>query len=822
MRSFDLRQWIGFSAAGGDPSRPALIDRVAVHSAQIEPATLFVALEGVRQDGHSFVPTAIASGARFCCVRKEFPVGPVDETKLLRVIDPLKALQEIAQCYRLTLKTRVVAITGSFGKTLTKDLLAALLRRQQQVGCSPESFNSQLGVCLSLLDVEPHHEIALIEAGISRRGEMGRLAAIIAPDHAILTSLGPAHLASLGSLEAIIEEKCQLLQSVSPHGWVLTPENLPLAIRESLRARLVQAQEKPWVAQQPNKPLHYSVVFPQGRQFSFRIARGFPQLHRVLELAIRAAYLLGTDPESIREGLQHYSPELMRTEVWTSPLGVTFVNDCYGADPLSLQHSLGFLASRGSRNLLLFGGLAATQPVLHRTISRAINGCSSLHQVALIGDSLANAVGEELSKPYSCHPDPATALRQLRTTLCPGQTVLIKGAARQGLDKLRHHFAEGIGETRLEVHMDALRHNVAALSHSHPDTAMIGMVKADGYGTGAHTVGRFLTRCGVTLLGVAHLCEAISLRLAGIEEPIFVFSAAPHEAAQIVQWNLEVGVSDLNQIEQLAREAAAHDHLVRVHLHLDTGMTRFGCREAQVRQLAHAIKSSSHLEPYGFFSHLSGATDPTQDATSTAQIALFTRLCRELEAEGYLFPLRHLANTAGACRFAIPPQNGMRIGIGLFGLQEGTGSQLKIPLQPALTLTSRLIAIHNCQPGDRVSYGGKYCVQAAGARIGVVPMGYFDGLRRTFGGNGAVLIRGKRAPLIGEICMDFCMVDLSGIPSAQVDDGVLFFGEDEMGFNQDAIDFARSGGLSVYELIAGLGPRVQRLYFYDGESRDFL
>lgn len=824
MKRFDLRAWPGFGRAGGPTDRHAWVQQVTTHSNAVSPQSLFVALKGSRTDGHQFVPEAIARGASWLLVRSDYSLVVPDHVVLLKVDDPLVALQEIATTYRASCVAKVVAITGSFGKTLTKDLLAKLLKPQFRVMRSPESFNSQLGVALSLLEIGQEDEIAIIEAGISRRGEMDRLATMIAPDHALLTTIGPAHLESIGGLEEIKKEKEGLLKAVPARGWVMGPSDCCCSCAAPYFPSERSNDGLPEVMRLAVSSFDYRLKFPDGATFDVKLTRGFPHLTTLLNQAVRAAFLLGARPDVIATSLQEYCPEPMRTEVWTSPLGVTFINDCYCADPLSVQRSLRMLKhSEHHKHLFVFGGLSSPRIGAYQAVYQSLQQCHSLDEVLLVEDAVREIPAVQEERRLVRYDSRSAALRRLRTLQRPGQTILIKGPSRQHLDSLRDELAEGIGETRLEVHMDAIRHNLMALRQSlSKETVFIPMVKADGYGIGAVALARFLLSCGIGMLGVAHVSEAIQLRLAGISSALFVFAANPHEVPQIVQWDLEVGVGDLEMVQRLHSEASANGRTVRVHLHVDTGMTRFGCRPQEAHSLVHAIRHSSPLVLNGCFSHLASAQDPRKDRETRKQIVQFTDLLRDLERTSGRVALKHIANSAGTLRFDIPDCNAVRIGLALFGLPTFPDSRLTVPLRPSLTLTSRLMAIHTCHRGDRVSYGGAFRIQRDGARVGVLPIGYFDGLRRSFSGKGSVIVRGQSVPIIGDICMDFCMVDLSEVPDARVNDSVLLFGQEESGVIQEASAFAAMGSLSTYELISGLGPRVQRLYVYDGESRDFL
>jgi alanine racemase/UDP-N-acetylmuramoyl-tripeptide--D-alanyl-D-alanine ligase len=314
----------------------------------------------------------------------------------------------------------------------------------------------------------------------------------------------------------------------------------------------------------------------------------------------------------------------------------------------------------------------------------------------------------------------------------------------------------------------------------------------------------------------------VRLRLAGVEEELLVLYSTPYEVESVVRWDLQPALQDLEQIKRLNSEALRQEKRLRVHLHLDTGMSRLGCRPNEVLALAQAIESASHLELYGLMTHLACAEDPEQDAFTQQQLDRFSQTLALLRCAGINPPWRHAANTAGAVRFETPDCTMMRPGLGLLGLCASPPIARSIELRNALSLVSRIAAIQTVHKGETVSYGGTYRVKRPLERIGVIPLGYFDGIHRRYSNRGSLLIHGKPAPIVGAVCMDFLMVDITDIPDAQVHDKVLVFGQDEMGHTLSPEAFATRGEGSVYELITCLGPRIQRVFVYDDRSRRLL
>ncbi|MBS0622620.1 MAG: alanine racemase [Verrucomicrobia bacterium] len=717
----------------------------------------------------------------------------------LRVERTLQALQELAAAYRRLLPTTIVAITGCYGKTLTKDLLEVLLRQRKRTYASSGSLNSQLGVALSLLEISHLDEIALIEAGVSQVGDMSKLAHMIAPDYALLTTIEGAHLHTMGSLTQTLEEKKLLLQAVPSSGWVIAPQRLSL---KNLPSRQIF-----WDTPSPHLPHAdfkeplFQLTFPEGKTFDLPLKQPVPRQKELLCRALKAAFLLGVESDALIEGLKSYLPQTLYTEMWTSPFGMTFLNDSYCSDPLSIERAFRlFNKAAEGRRLFVFDGFRQEPS---RGMRRHLVAALKQHQidhVLLIDQARSLAKDLQETKITLC-ADAKEAWNALRQEPQKKATVLLKGARKKGLDQLREEFAEGLSDSRLCLHLDKVEANLNAFRHHlGPQVKICAMVKANGYGTDAIAMAKCLADAGVHLLGVAHLHEAIALRLAGITTDILCLYTAPYEVSQAIEWQVQVAVYDLSLIELLSAEAKRRGRIVPIHLHVDTGMSRLGCRPKETASLALAIERSSSLRLEGVMTHFACADDPAKDAVTRKQFDLFCRL--NIQA-----PLIHAANSAAATRFHLPGCNMVRLGLGLLGLGPCSPT---LCLQPAVELSSRIATIQYCQAGETVSYGGTYTVKRAVERIGVIPLGYADGISRAYSNRGQVKVCGQWAPIVGNVCMDFFMCDLTSIPQAQEHTPVLLFGEEP-----NAEEFAQVGGLTPYELLTRLGSRIQRVFRYE-------
>lgn len=831
MEPFDLRLWPLYAAAGGDLSQPAVIDQVCIDSRRIaSPQSLFVALQG-QLDGHDFLSNATQQGARFAIVAKQRAMTNPDPKRLtlLHVDSPLAAFQSLAKSYRLWLgsNVRVIAIAGSTGKTMLKDLLQPMIEQTWNTVASPESFNSQIGVALSLMTIKRQHQVALIEAAISKNGEMQILADMIAPDATVVTHIGKKHLSTLGSLDNTAAEFAKLLQFPSQQLWKLIPDSPYLSpfVSNSFDnfylwnrscAQLPHAQ---LLTVEHSLIMPYRLNFPTGQYFTDKITSGFSYCLDLINMAVKAAWLLDVPFDNICNVLRNYTPEPSRTEIWKSPLGSTFINDTYCGDPQSLARSLNFFdyTSEG-RKIFVFDGM------------RGNNHSSSAYK--RIGQALHNAAVDLL---VTTEPLPDTVLQECQSNtevvtcahyqealsylaeeIRPNDTVLIKGAKKHSLHSLMEAFNDSITHNQCFINLEAIKSNIDQLRNKlSRSTHLMVIVKALAYGTDDVRIAKFLATCGIDILGVSYVDEGIALKRAGIQQAIFVINAALYEAAKVVKWQLDVGVSDADMIEALAQEAHKQNKSINVHLHVDTGMCRLGCRPENALTLARKIVSSTGLKLTGIMTHFACSEQPHQDSFTLQQTKLFDAAIAELAAAGIHPHWRHAANSAAALRFDFPQYNMARIGLATYGFGSyHPRAQECLQLQPALALMSRIVAINLCQAGETVSYGRSYTVERDQARIAVLPIGYFDGLHRAYR-KAEVLIRGHKAPIVGNICMDFTMVDITDIPSATIGDPVLIFGEDEHGCYVAPEEFAHQGASIVHELMTCLGPRIQRIFIHE-------
>jgi alanine racemase len=571
------------------------------------------------------------------------------------------------------------------------------------------------------------------------------------------------------------------------------------------------------------------VRFPSGSVRRLRVRTRSAEIVEDVLLAVGAAHLLGVPEERIAESLRDYVPPPTRLEVWRSPSGIVLVNDLVSADPISVRAALrttSELAAGGGRKVFVFGGMRELGPgaAAEYAAIGALAGEYRFDALLLIdreggGGDLAATRDAYLA----AHPGGQAAVladveavrRRLRALLAPGDTLLLKGPRHSGIAAAAVDLMEAMAPNRLLVDLGAVAGNIASYQRvCGPGTRILAMVKALAYGSELVRLSSWLSEAGIDHLGVSTADEAVELRRAGIQLPILVTLPTPEEAAKLARFELLPAVYSFALVEPLAaaaRAALPPGRRLAVHLKVDTGMHRVGVAPGEALPLARAVSATGALRVTGLMTHLASAEDPAADGDTRRQLALFDQARGELAAAGFGGLLCHAAATAAAARFPEARYDMVRLGLGLFGLYPSAAVASAIPLQLAVTLLSRIAEVRILARGDRVGYGGTHTVTAERLRVGVLPLGYHDGIPWSLSNRGAVLVDGRPAPILGRISMDSMIVDLSAAPDAAAGSEALLFGVDH-GAVLRPEEVAAQAGTIPYELLARLGPRVQRVY----------
>ena len=786
--------------------------------------SLFFALRTNRNDGHRYITDLYKRGLRNFVVSDEaldFRLYP--EANFIWVKDALAALQTLASFHRSKFNCPVVAITGSNGKTIVKEWLWQVLRSDIAITRSPRSFNSQIGVPLSLWQMDETSELILIEAGISLPGEMQRLERMIKPTYGVLTNVLASHQENFESMEEKALEKIRLFEGCKKiiyckdqelshqilssqykenqlFGWSFTDSSASLFIQKAPESGLKTLISYTFENQKRSFILGYS------DEASIENA-----MHCLAVLLLRG---LPTPLISVRMGA--LEPVAMRLEVKEGKNGCIVINDSYNADVNALELALDFQARRTSS---LPGGIPMKRTLILSDILQSGRKAEELYQ------AVANmvqrkdidrfiGVGYELSAHAPLFPANSQFFLQTDRLLHSGlleqlrnESVLIKGSRSFAFEEISDRLSLKVHETVLEVNLDALVHNVNYFrSKLKTETQIICMVKAAGYGSGALEIAKTLQSHAVDMVAVAVADEGVELRHGGIHIPILVMNPEFGSFATIFEHKLEPEIYSFKLLEAFIKEAEREGvSNYPIHIKLDTGMHRLGFEPCEIDELLTRLQGQKSLRVRSVFSHLVGSDEAHFDAFTNQQFDLFERMSSRLLAA---FPhriLRHILNSSGIERFSRYQFDMVRLGIGMYGISALQSTNLR----NVSTLRTMILQIKTLKAGESVGYSRKGLLHRD-SRIATLPIGYADGVDRHLGnGVGEVLINGMRAAFIGNICMDACMVDVTDLEASEGDSVVLF------GDGISLTEVAHKLGTIPYEVLTSISNRVKRVYFQE-------
>ena len=747
---------------------------------------LFVAMKGTNHDSHAFIGEMVRRDVKaFLAERKtQLPAG----CGCVVVPSAIAALQQLAAHHRTRFKGRVVGITGSNGKTVVKEWIAQQIPAGVKYFRSPKSYNSQLGVALSLLMIEGDEELALIEAGISCPGEMVRLERMIRPDTVIFTSIGEAHQENFTSLEEKSAEKLVLAKgarTIIYHGGSSLLERM---IRTLYGGRQLQdAAEYPLPEQLPAGVLESGAGRVDAQLVgAFCRVMGFP------------------DPDFGR-----IRPVAMRLELKEGINGSLLIDDAYNSDINSLSIALDYLhnMAAGRPMTLILSDIEQSgveDGVLYGEVARLV-AAAGVSRLIGVGDRIRNA-GANFACDSAFYRTTDELLRNLRRDDVAGRVVLIKGSRDSHFERVSHALERKSHTTVLEVDLDAMIHNLNYFrARLRPGVRLVAMVKAASYGAGDFEVAQMLQHQGVNYLAVAFADEGVLLRERGIRMPIVVLNADEGSFDLMVAHRLEPEIYNFRSLAFFSKAVErVGEESYPIHIKLDTGMHRLGFERADIEPLIDTLRETPEVYVRTVFTHLAGSDEARHDDFTRSQIALFRELSDRIAAA---FPelhiLRHIDNSAGIERFPEAQFDMVRLGIGLYGI----GFVHQENLLPVSTLRSRIVQIKEIPVGDTVGYGRHGVAKDRPVRTATVPIGYADGLNRRLScGRWSFIVNGRKAPIFGNICMDTCMIDITGI-DAREGDTVTIFGD-----GATVIEMAEALGTIPYEIMTSVSTRVKRVY----------
>ena len=767
--------------------------------------SLFFALKGDSNDGHNYIDDLYTKGVRsFVVDHIPDDSGSMPEASWILTGDTLKALQTVGSMGRKNAK-RVVAITGSRGKTTLKEWLFQMLSPFYNVSRSPRSYNSQIGVPLSLWNIRPGSDVAIIEAGISRSGEMAALAECIQPDTVVITNIFDDHDDGFSSRRDKVEEKVSLVDCGSVKNIVFCADNpeLSAAIRNHCRGKVLY----PWHLRDIPEDIFLSDEFLKIPARTYELEN--------LGNAIMIAASLGMEPGEIAKSTPSLHRIGTRMNVSEGVNNCMVIFDSYTSDQSSLVPALDFMNRRAA---VCSEKTVVLSDLLHEadSLDKAFQDMSEMLKLA--GVSRLIGVGKLIKKGKKHFVSAVGKVEfydstdELLSLIGPSdfknETILIKGAPEFGFERVVRMLEARTHETVLEVNLDAVVKNYNYFRSKLPaGTGIVAMVKASGYGAGSYEIARTLQDAGASYLAVAVLDEGIELRNRGISMPIMVMNPKVLNYRELFFNHLEPEIYSMSMLRDVVREAekyGAKDY--PVHIKLDTGMHRMGFVEDELPEVMSVLGATDSVRIASAFSHLATADCLDMDDYTRLQLERFDRFTNYMLANSKCPFLRHVLNSAGILRFPEYHYDMARLGIGLYGVNT-LPTEVEEPLAVVSTLRTVIIAIREWKKGESIGYARR-SVLDRDSRIATIPIGYADGMNRHFGrGNITVKVNGQDAPTIGNICMDACMIDVTGIDCNE-GDAVEIFGPsasvDRLAALLDTIP---------YEILTSVSPRVKRIYF---------
>lgn len=802
-------------------SKNLWIDQISIDSRQIyNPSkTLFVALQGAKAKGESFIPALVELGIEVYLVPIE-AVEKLAETfekkSFIGVPDTRKALQQIAKFTREQFKAPVVGITGSNGKTIVKEWLAQILSQSFAVAKSPKSYNSQVGVPLSIFGIKAVHQVAILEAGISHLGEMDALAKMIQPNLGIFTNIGTAHQEGFSDLKSKLTEKLALFQSAD---LIIYCEDQEL-VKQQMEKIFPSERTIAW-SDLPGATFTRSLKLGIGNSRMILIKQDlstytfnlpFSDVASVENIThvIIAALTLGQDPALIQLGISHLKPVDMRLTLKPGINDSLIIDDTYTNDLAGLKVALDFMQQqrpKRKRVIILSDMLQQGDPEsLYQEVLALIDRYQ-FDEIYGVGNEI-KLLGKGLGAKFNFFDSTEGLLSELDPNSFANDLILITGARAFGFERIVNRLQQRIHGTSLEINLNALTHNFNFYKRKlNPSTKVMVMVKAFAYGGGAAEIANHLQTLGADYLAVAFTDEGVSLRKEGIHLPIMVLNPAEESFSLCQEFNLEPVVFSLTFFQNLATWCEIQNAWLKIHLDLDTGMHRLGFESKDLPELAELIRSYPKLEIASMYTHLVGADELIHQDFSLRQFEIFNLMKEQILEVLTYTPLCHTLNSAGIIAFPEFQFDMVRLGIGLYGV-EVTG-RFGTALQSISILKTTISQVKTLAAGETVGYSRKGSLPNGG-KIATLSIGYADGYDRRFSnGKGYVLIQGKKAPVIGNVCMDMVMVDITEI-EAQAGDEAIIYGPDI-----PLKDLADRIGTIPYELLTNISTRVKRVYYLD-------
>jgi alanine racemase len=789
-------------------------------------SSVFIAIKGDRNDGHAYIQDVYDAGVRNFIVEKQFVETYNYEThnytsllnaNIIVVPNTLDAMQQLAAHHRLQYQIPVIGITGSNGKTIVKEWLYQILKDKHHIARNPKSYNSQVGVPLSIWQINKHHQLGIFEAGISQPNEMQKLANIIKPDIGIFTMIGNAHDKGFLDQSKKIKEKLNLFNEVK---IIIYGEEQELLNNELLlfKKKNTHIKTTSWSRKNKSADIYFTCQTVGLKTKLFYAKTGtsveipFADEASIWNACTCLAYLISSETtfdENIIKAFSELQSVEMRLQLKEAQNNCVVINDGYNSDLNSLGIALDFMQqqSAGITKTLILSDILETG----RNPDELYNDVAKLLEQKNISKLIG--IGEELLKHAALfkqtkffYPSTNDFLKAVHSIDFNHEIILLKGARKFEFEKISKLLEKRIHETVFEINLNALVNNLNVYrALLKPKVKLMAMVKAFSYGTGSYEIAKVLEFNRVDYLTVAYADEGVTLRKAGIKAPIMVMNPEVSSFDTIIKHNLEPEIYNFSILNELLK--ASNEESIGIHIELDSGMKRLGFDEEQLEELLNILWQRPNLYVKSIFTHLAASEANEHDEFTKNQMATFERMANKM-SRTFPYPiLKHCLNSGGIVRFPDAQFDMVRLGIGLYGIDPA--EEVQKQLHQIGTLKTVISQIRNISKDESIGYGRKGRVDRA-SRIAITAIGYADGLNRKLSnGNGYMLVNGKPAPIVGNICMDMTMIDVTDIECKEGDEVIIF------GAELNISDVAKKVGTIPYEILTSISQRVKRVYFYE-------
>jgi len=799
-----------------------IIENIIIDSRTVisDKKTLFIALKSERNNGHNYIKELYNKGIiNFIISEYHESFNKYKKANFIITENSLNALQELAKYYRNNYNNEIISITGSNGKTVTKEWLYQLLQCKYNIVRSPKSYNSQIGVALSLMLLENKYDLAIIEAGISKPGEMGKLQKLIEPHIGVFTNIGNSHQKNFSSIKQKITEKLELFKNCDK--IIYCSENK--LINKLIKSKFTDNEKLFTWSTNNSSDLQVIKTIKSDTNTHIKSCHNNSEYNfnipftdnASIENAINClAYLIASKKidSEILKSFSKLSPIEMRLELKEGINNCTLINDYYNSDLSSLKIALDYLSTQKqhkNKTIILTDIFQSDlkKDELYKKISKIISQ-SGITKIIGIGKNIKSkkAYFDKIEQKYffdNCE----NFMKSATINNFKNETILIKGSRKFELEKISEKLIKRKHRTILEINLSAITNNLNYYkSKTSRNTKIMVMVKAFSYGSGSYEIANLLQEQKVDYLGVAFTDEGVKLREAGISLPIIVMNPEPNSFINIIDYKLEPEIYNFTMLHAFAKSVDSQSvQKTNIHLKIDTGMKRLGFCDFEISNLIEMLKEYKQLRVKSIFSHLAGTDEEAHDEFTKSQIMKFEELSNQINGEFNYEISRHILNSSGIERFHFAEYNMVRLGIGLYGFSPNNNEEL----QNVSTLRSTLLQIKNVNKGESIGYSRKYIAKER-MKIAIIPIGYADGFNRKLSnGVGQVLIDDKLAPVVGNICMDMSMIDVTNLKVKEGDEVIIF------GDKYPASIIAQTLNTIPYEIITGISERVKRVYYKD-------